>query len=165
MDNLNNLIYTGSYAGQYEFIKACNICKINICVYNLDNISSDKNTFVYNYETIISVQENYNDYNPYNPTLLLGWANSNHYELLIPLDTDADIPIEYQIKNNNQNSIKSPNKIPRDINIELSHKDNDNTSKKINKENDVITLSDKYKFELTILLKISIKISCIKRIY
>lgn len=112
MDNFNKLIYTGSYAGQYVFIKASNLWKINICVYNMEITSKDKKNFKYKFETIISDQENYNDYNPFSPTLLIGWVNSDHYELLIPLDTYIDIPIEYQLKTNKQNPKNCKKKLP-----------------------------------------------------
>ena len=149
MDYFNKLIYTGSYAGQYEFIKASNLWKINICVYNMEITSKDNKTFKYKFETIISDQENYNEYNPFIPTLLIGWVNSNHYELLIPIDTYIDIPIEYQLKTNEQNSKKLQEKVPSEEIKELSNNDNDDTSKIEEKNDELIKLSDKYKYELT----------------
>ena len=58
------------------------------------------------------------------------------------IDTDVDIPIEYQIKNKKQNSINSPNKISIDKNKELSNKDND-IVRKFNKKDYINTILDK----------------------
>ena len=40
--------------------------------------SKDNKTFKYKFETIISDQENYNEYNPFIPTSLIGWVNSKY---------------------------------------------------------------------------------------
>ena len=88
-----------------------------------------KKTFTYKFKTIISDQENYNDYNLFNPILLIGWVNSNHYELLIPIEAYIDIPIEYQLKNNKQNLKKPQEKASSDEIKELPNDDKDDRSK------------------------------------
>ena len=32
--------------------------------------------------------------------MLIGWVNSNHYELFLPIQADIALPLEYQIKEN-----------------------------------------------------------------
>ena len=71
---------TGNYAGQNEIINTCISCKINICIYKNNDISKNKQNYSYSYETLISDQLDYNQYNPFNPTVLIGWINNNHFE-------------------------------------------------------------------------------------
>ena len=76
MDNYNNIIKTVSFIGQYEILNTCIKLKINICIYKLENESSNYDKFSLKYET--------NDtYNPYYPTILIVCINQNHYELLL----------------------------------------------------------------------------------
>lgn len=60
---------TGNYAGQYKIINTCISCKINICIYKNNDISNDKTKYSCSYETFISDQIDYNQYNPFIPTV------------------------------------------------------------------------------------------------
>lgn len=100
--------------------------------------------------TIISDQQDYNQYNPFIPIVLIGWINSNHYELLFPIKVDTEIPIELQISRN-QNCIPKSENINSNIDnkldvlkknkIELEWEDINNNEK-----------SEKYRYELSYYL-------------
>ena len=97
-DSFNNIILTGSYIGQYEIINACIENRCNIIFYRRDNISLDKKNYLYKYE--ITISDNVT-FNPFLPTIIIGLANDNHYELLLPVGFSIEAyPIEYKITNN-----------------------------------------------------------------
>ena len=125
-ENFNKLIMTRNYAGQYEIINTCISCKINICIYKNNDISNDKKKYSYSYETFISDQIDYNQYNPFIPTVLIGWINNNHFELLVPTNTDIEMPVEFQMSKNHNSTNNS--EISNKIEVECSNR-NDNKKK------------------------------------
>ena len=157
-DNFNNIILTGSYIGQYEIIKTCIENRGNIIFYRRDNISFDKKNYLYKYETLISDNENFN---PFITTIIIGWANDNHYELLMPIGlTIEEYPIEYKFSNNfwknnkiianryNSSYSNSDNKNEKTNLLNNNIPDNSITSNRKNKN-----LAENYKEELTNFVK------------
>lgn len=60
-----------------------------------------KNIFIKIEIMIISDNE---DFNPFNANIIIGWANGNHYELLLLNGlTNDEYPLEYQINLNSFN--------------------------------------------------------------
>ena len=91
-DYFNNMILTGTYAGQYELFNAAIKFKCNLFIYRQESHNLINNEFRYKYETLIVESE---DYNPFYPLILLGWAGDTHYELLLPLGlSKEEYPIE-----------------------------------------------------------------------
>ena len=85
-------------------INTCLSFKVNLCIYILNHNTFDNSKFTFSYETMISAQLDFNNYNPFIPTILIGWINSNHYELLFPINNGTDLPCEYINTNTNINS-------------------------------------------------------------
>ena len=71
----NNMINTGTYAGQYEIINTCIKFKCNICIYRQENHNDNYTEFVYKYETLISESDLYN---PFYALILIGWSSEIH---------------------------------------------------------------------------------------
>ena len=102
LENYNYIIFTGAYIGQYEIINTCKALNCNVCIYNLNTSADNYDVFNYNYETMITGNDKYN---PFLPTILIGWANHNHYELLMALNMkEEEYPIGNYLLNNIENS-------------------------------------------------------------
>lgn len=120
----------------------------------------------YNYETIKS---NRDIFNPFYPTILIAWVNSNHYELLMPHNL-SEYPIEKKItelnkfqstnnKEKHNNYKKKGNNILENNCNKHEYKYNETIINKINnrekdkniKEDNILT--EKYKKELTSFVK------------
>lgn len=95
-------------------------------------------------------------YNPFLPTILIGWANYNHYELLMPLNMKEE---EYPIENFLLNNIENSKAYEISKNYNINKKDQSKLTKPI--INDTIdknqsgNLYENYKTELTTCLKTS----------
>ena len=72
-------------------INICSSFKVNLCIYKLNHNSVDNSGFKFSYETMISDQLDFNNYNPFIPTILIGRINSSHYEELFPINHGTDL--------------------------------------------------------------------------
>ena len=97
------------------------------------------------YKTIISNNE---FFNPFSPTILIGWANQNHYELLLQKDiNNEDHLIELYILNDNYD--KSDKKSINKSNINNQNSEIEDLDKISQNEN----LNIEYKKILTTFIK------------
>ena len=77
----NELIITGTFAGQYELLNASMLLNCNIIIYKNENYDHSGITYNFIYETVISADD---VLNPFKHLILIGWVNNNHYILLYP---------------------------------------------------------------------------------
>ena len=151
-------------------INMCLSFKVNLCIYKLYSNNTDNTEYKFSYETIMSDQLDFNNYNSFIPTILIGWINSNHYELLFPINHGTDLPDEYINIHKNKNTINNTHKInniskqniKKDIEPKVINNNNfsntNNNEKNFNKisdnnisynESNIKQNKDKYKDELS----------------
>ena len=74
-----------------EFISETKNHALNV-VHNNEELN-----YTFTFETIINHSDNY--FNPFKPTILLGWVNNNHYVLLMTKNLNIELtPLEYRNK-------------------------------------------------------------------
>ena len=75
------MILTWSLAEEYEIINAAGLLNINIVIYTNLNYSDSDDLFEFEFENPYTKN---NIFNPFIPTILIGWANRNHFVLIMP---------------------------------------------------------------------------------
>ena len=98
------MILTGSFAVEYEIINAAGLLNINIVIYTNLNYSVSDDLFEFEFENLYT--KNNTIFNPFIPTILIGWVNRNHFVLIMPKGiSPKELPIEVNLNtSNNKNN-------------------------------------------------------------
>ena len=98
------MILTGSFAGEYEIINAAGLLNISIVIYTNLNYSDSDDLFEFEFENLYT--KNNTIFNPFIPTILIGWVNRNHFVLIMPKGiSPKELPIEANLNtSNNKNN-------------------------------------------------------------
>ena len=157
-NNYNNIIFISTYIDQIEIINTCKTLRCKVCIYNLNTNFDNYDVFNYNYETMVTINDIYNQFWP---TILNRWVNHNHYKLLSPVNMkEEEYPIEKYLLKNNKLNISLP---PKNNNfINTNTKENNSAYNDKNDQNKIDNLSEKFKIELTTFLKNDTKLENIK---
>ena len=90
------MILTGSFAGEYEIINTAGLLNLNIVIYTNLNYSNSDDKFEFQFENLYTKKNS--KLNPFIPTILIGWVNSNHFILIKPKTIPPEeIPVELNI--------------------------------------------------------------------
>jgi hypothetical protein len=158
------MILTGSFAGEYEIINTAGLLNLNIFIYTNLNYSNSDDKFEFQFENLYTKKNS--KLNPFIPTILIGWVNSNHFVLIIPKTiTSKEIPVELNIitinkKNINKVYCKIEEETIINNNIEQNNKEDilDNNKLSINNRKDIKSMDIKIKEFLSNYVKNEISI-------
>ena len=158
------MILTGSFAGEYEIINAAELLNLNIVIYTNLNYSNSDDKFEFQFENLYTKKNS--KLNPFIPTILIGYVNSNHFVSIMPKTiTPEEIPVELNIitinkKNTNKAYCKIEEETIINNNIEQNNKEDiiNNNKLSINNRKDIKSMDIKFKEFLSNYVKNEISI-------